>query len=162
MKIRCWKVLRHFCNDANCQHYCRHFVEVCNNPVSVLTNIALDVMLTMTGAHSKNMSFFNSKILENYGYTFVENKYNHGSKFFYILIIRTCLKTFKTFSNPNLVSNTFWFTVTQRRTRRRTIFFSLFSHIEILYETDKSKPQKLWCKLNKKLLHSKVMEKMLS
>ena len=94
MKIRCWKVLRHFCNDANCQHYCRHFVEVCNNPVSVLTNIALDVMLTMTGAHSKNMSFFNSKILKNYGYTFAENKYNHGSRIFLYFDNTHLLKNF--------------------------------------------------------------------
>ena len=40
------------------------FFEISNDPVSV-TNIALDVMLTMTDAYSKNMSFVNSKILRS-------------------------------------------------------------------------------------------------
>lgn len=39
--------------------------EVWNNPVSVVTNIALDAILTMADAHLKNMSFFNSYLLKN-------------------------------------------------------------------------------------------------
>lgn len=38
--------------------------EVFNVPVSV-TNVVLDVMLTMTDAYSKNMSFLDSKSLKS-------------------------------------------------------------------------------------------------
>ena len=77
-------------------------------------------------------------------------------KFFYILIIRTCLKTFETFGNPSLVSNASWLIVMQWRTRHRKNFSLYFLTFEVLFEIEKSKPEKMGSKLKERLSHPKV------